>query len=45
VNTKRDWLICGHVALDKFNVSRQIVARLDRLRTQINKMAAQLARL
>ena len=22
VNTKRDWLICSHVALDKCNVSR-----------------------
>jgi hypothetical protein len=38
VNTKRDWLICSHVALDKCNVSRpgnkwKIVARLDRLRT------------
>jgi hypothetical protein len=38
VNTKRDWLICSHVALDKCNVSRpgnkwKIVARPDRLRT------------
>jgi hypothetical protein len=23
MNTKRDWLICGHVALDKCNVSRR----------------------
>jgi hypothetical protein len=32
VNTKRDWLICGHVTSDKCNVSRpsnkwKIVAR------------------
>jgi hypothetical protein len=36
VNTKRDWLICGHVTSDKCNVSagQQVknVARLDRLR-------------
>jgi hypothetical protein len=24
VNTKRDWLTCGHVALDKCNVSRWV---------------------
>jgi hypothetical protein len=23
MNIKRDWLICGHVALDKCNISRR----------------------
>jgi hypothetical protein len=26
MNTKRDWLICGHVALDKCNVSRRVTS-------------------
>jgi hypothetical protein len=24
MNTKRGWLICGHVALDKYDVSRRV---------------------
>ena len=45
---KRDWLICGHVASVKRNVSRQETSKKllpdpRRLRTCINKMAAQLA--
>jgi hypothetical protein len=26
VNTKRDWLICSHVALDKCNVSARAIS-------------------
>jgi hypothetical protein len=38
VNTKRDWLICGHVTSEKCNVSRRATNETLRLSGKQNKL-------